>query len=1506
MIIHNNSKVEIQKSIWKVKITKVLAVNFLVSVYGFLPFRLYFTTSCRPLRKLITIFVFAFCCAASSFAQQCIPLHETDYGASGIDEGLDVMYTSDRGAIIAGRTTSNSQGGFDAFLMKLTEQGAIVWSKNYGGISDDALIRVIQTVDGGYVAIGTTNSYGHPEGEPFVLKTDAAGNLQWSRTYLPNNTGKHRATAITALRDGGYAITINLDDGAANSDALILKLDASGILQWSRSFDNGKADGFNSISEKSDTLVVGGFSELGPYNESNGIVAELSSSTGQLFQTFSIRRIISFQGPQVWNNKVVMVQAIPGGIAFTTQARLNGNDPADFRSVTHFKRMNNGAVVYERNIRNSTVFGSKMDDIRVSYTGEGGFVHLESDSAGRPYSAYRYIGPMGLFEHGRRFSDIDNYDRIVMKGIATTGNDGFLAVGGLRKNIGNDPLKIRVRKMDRIGAVGSCTQEVSPISIDSSQHLFANYSWTDTKLFAGTSVSSLALGTAENGFAVIEQCKDSYCFDQSTIPDNCSPGFLADLKSDDGFIVTVDMIPAIDGGMIGAGTLRKVADYQPLIVKLKSSGAVEWTYSLDKFVSGGVIYKIHSTKDGNYLAMATVYNTAANGSNRYALIIKLTPNGQLLWSRKFTISGNFTFNDIISADDGGYYAIATSGFGFPPTENFLIRLRPDGTVAWKKRSYSFTGSPTYKSILLDGNNLYISGDYQQNAFRFRVEKRNATSGDLIWHERVNLPYATNIFLKNMVVSHDTLYVVMTARTQASAMYDDIRTMVVKFTTGGKLANGYMLSSLKESPMAMNNFLYVSDPKPMDVMITDDRHIIVSQQMEADGKSGLAITKFSPDGKGVFSVLYPDLPDYFVQSVRQNGNNILLTGRKFFPVFPKEFRTYSAFVMNVDSTGKISSNDAGVCATLKLPFAIAPLDEVLSEWKDLDSVGNASYPIDASDGYDTKPVRTIAKLICSVSSTCSTIEINGKDSICDLSGIYRYTALKNEGCTSPVLWSIDSTQARIISKTDSTIDLQFLKGGMVSLTTRLSTECQSLGDQMEIFVPAPIASLNLGADTSVCSGAQFILRAGTGYASYRWHDGSTDSVFTVKAAGTYFVRVNDYCGGEKIDSIRVSTSALIQVDAGPDRQICLGDSAQLNAPAGFINYSWKTVGSSQIQILPNIVVTPVFNSTYILTAERSPGCLALDTIFVSVVSAKAITLVNDTSICIDKPITLDAGAGYQRYQWSNGAQTQKIAALTQGIYTIVAIDQNGCIARDTFLLRQVYPNPRIGLYDLNSLCEATLFTYEAPTAMRSYNWSDGSTGRTMTVRQPGIYWLSVVDQNGCEASDTTEIKSITPKVRNFLPEDLEICSYEVLTIRPKRDFVRYIWSTGENTRNIEVKSAGSYWLAVTDVNGCISNDTILIKNKECPKGFYTPNVFTPNNDGKNDRFKPIIFGRLLKYDFQIFNQFGEVVFQSKDPSIGWDGTVKGQIPSMQTFAWRCVYQYEGEAATQAKGTVTIVR
>lgn len=112
-------------------------------------------------------------------------------------------------------------------------------------------------------------------------------------------------------------------------------------------------------------------------------------------------------------------------------------------------------------------------------------------------------------------------------------------------------------------------------------------------------------------------------------------------------------------------------------------------------------------------------------------------------------------------------------------------------------------------------------------------------------------------------------------------------------------------------------------------------------------------------------------------------------------------------------------------------------------------------------------------------------------------------------------------------------------------------------------------------------------------------------------------------------------------------------------------------------------------------------------------------------------------------------------------------------------------------------------------------------------------------------------------------------------------------------------------AVFDVQIFTKCKTDTIVNGIEPQ-FFIPTAFTPNNDGKNDTFKPIIKGNLKQYEFLIFNRWGQKIFKSSDINIGWDGFYSGQNQDQGVFVWLCKYQGERQFLQVRKGTFTLLR
>jgi hypothetical protein len=168
------------------------------------------------------------------------------FGGTGHDEAFSVQQTSDGGYIIAGYTYSFGAGGQDVLLIKTDASGNVQWSKTFGGADSERAYSVQQTNDGGYIIAGTTNSFGNDLGDVFFIKTDASGNLQWAKTI--GSGFADYATSVKQTSDGGY-IAVGTFNIGAGPQALLIKTDASGNVQWTRNFGHGFATSFQQTND---------------------------------------------------------------------------------------------------------------------------------------------------------------------------------------------------------------------------------------------------------------------------------------------------------------------------------------------------------------------------------------------------------------------------------------------------------------------------------------------------------------------------------------------------------------------------------------------------------------------------------------------------------------------------------------------------------------------------------------------------------------------------------------------------------------------------------------------------------------------------------------------------------------------------------------------------------------------------------------------------------------------------------------------------------------------------------------------------------------------------------------------------------------------------------------------------------------------------------------------------------------------------------------------------------
>ena len=180
------------------------------------------------------------------------------------DMGKDVQQTLDNGYIVVGLTNSYGAGGLDIYLIKTNASGDTLWTRTYGGASDDYGQSVQQTSDGGYIIAGSTSSFGAGGSDVYLIKTNASGDTLWTRTYGGTNADFGRSVQQTS--DSGYIIAgTTWSYGAGRTDVYLINTDAQGNPLWTKTFGGLYSDEGSSVQQTAE----GGYIVAGLWKPSN-------------------------------------------------------------------------------------------------------------------------------------------------------------------------------------------------------------------------------------------------------------------------------------------------------------------------------------------------------------------------------------------------------------------------------------------------------------------------------------------------------------------------------------------------------------------------------------------------------------------------------------------------------------------------------------------------------------------------------------------------------------------------------------------------------------------------------------------------------------------------------------------------------------------------------------------------------------------------------------------------------------------------------------------------------------------------------------------------------------------------------------------------------------------------------------------------------------------------------------------------------------------------------------
>ncbi|MDP8268912.1 MAG: T9SS type A sorting domain-containing protein [Candidatus Tenebribacter davisii] len=194
------------------------------------------------MKKVILIMHFLLMVCTVLVAQAPDTLWTKTFGGIYYENANSVQQTNDGGYVITGRTQSYGLGMHDIWLIKTDENGNEEWNRTFGGNENDEANCVQQTLDSGYIIVGSTNSYGAGSADIWVIKTDSFGNEEWNTTI--GGIGPEYGSFIQQTNDEGFIIVGHTNTfGIGNYNIWLIKIDSVGNEEWNRLFDHGTSYG---------------------------------------------------------------------------------------------------------------------------------------------------------------------------------------------------------------------------------------------------------------------------------------------------------------------------------------------------------------------------------------------------------------------------------------------------------------------------------------------------------------------------------------------------------------------------------------------------------------------------------------------------------------------------------------------------------------------------------------------------------------------------------------------------------------------------------------------------------------------------------------------------------------------------------------------------------------------------------------------------------------------------------------------------------------------------------------------------------------------------------------------------------------------------------------------------------------------------------------------------------------------------------------------------------------
>lgn len=461
------------------------------------------------------------------------------------------------------------------------------------------------------------------------------------------------------------------------------------------------------------------------------------------------------------------------------------------------------------------------------------------------------------------------------------------------------------------------------------------------------------------------------------------------------------------------------------------------------------------------------------------------------------------------------------------------------------------------------------------------------------------------------------------------------------------------------------------------------------------------------------------------------------------------------------------------------------------------VGNAgSYTVTVTNAAGCSATSNPVAITVLTNPTAPVVTASGPTAFC----IGNNVTLTSD-VTSNIVWS--SGQA--------TADINVSLAGDYSVVVTDANNCTAQSNVITVDVSIPVFATITG-NTQFCPGGSTTLTASPGTA-YLWSpNGETTQSITVSSSGIFGVTITGLNGCTSVSNpVAVTNFNPTSVSVSPSGTVQICDNASVTLVS---SASSGNVWSPNGETTPTITVSAAGN--YFVTATDANGCTnTSNTVTVSVIPAPQQPIISPAGPVVQcgGNLTLDAGsiAGVS-YLWNdNITNTQTNTVSQSGSYSVTVTGANGCTSTSTAVDVTIDNLPVVDLGNDTTLCGGSI-TLDAGNPGATYLWSTGATTQTIVVSTSAAVSVNVTNLCGSVTSNTINVTiNTTPAPVSISPAGpIQICSGSTLTLTSSASSGN-VWSpNGETTQAISVNAPGTYFVTLTDANGCtaVSNSVVV--------------------------------------------------------------------------------------------------